>query len=203
MPIQDPVDVILTPIPISRHQEYTQNVGIASPDGALVNWDIKAFTDSYHMETVPGSKQWIQLLKGNVKANLNVQWPVRSYLNNFQVCTQITWDISDADFALFLNNNVLPGQSKNLTAPPTVLHKLEKSAWIISMVMAIAIAEKWLWRGGADTKDKLIGFSLIGPYTFAYLWPGEAGFTFLSKNPYAKSGEPNFSIVNVTLSKAK
>lgn len=163
----------------SVYSEFSQNVGIAKPEGAVFNWNIKSFIDKYHMEAVPGSKQFIALLPGNVKANIQIEWPVKSYLNGFQVCTEVTWDIADEDFYLFMNNNTLPGQKKNLTAEPTVSYTVAK-----------------------DSKGRTTGFTLNGPYTFAYLWPGRGGFTFLSKNPYAKSGEPNFANLNVTLNKA-
>jgi hypothetical protein len=101
-------------------------VGIASPEGAVFTWDIKSFTDKYHMEAVPGSKQFIALMPGNVKANIQIEWPAQSYLNNFQVCTEVSWDLSDEDFWMFMNNNTLPGQKKNVTAEPTVSYSIQK-----------------------------------------------------------------------------
>jgi hypothetical protein len=80
------------------------------------------------MEAVPGSKQFISLLPGNVKANIQIEWPVQSYLNNFQVCTEVSWDISDEDFPMFMNNNTVPGQKKNATALPTVSYTVQKGA---------------------------------------------------------------------------
>jgi hypothetical protein len=92
----------------------------------VFNWNIKSFTGKYHMEAVPGSKQFIALLPGNVKANIQIEWPVKSYLNGFQVCTEVSWDIADEDFYMFMNNVTLPGQVKNITAEPTVSYKLAK-----------------------------------------------------------------------------